>query len=116
MNLFEKVFDKVLSEDMSAGDGGVFGGGDSFGHGGAVPGGSDFHASGDARNIFGGYSMPKKKKRKPKKKYKQRSKKKKTKKKKMHEIGPPSQPVAFTRRFPELLSGMTHNKSAIGRA
>ena len=69
MNLFENIFNRLLIEDMAAGDGGVFGGGDSFGHGGAVPGGSDFYAAG-AHNIFGAYTPTKKpcKKRSKKKK------------------------------------------------
>ena len=38
-----------LREANMAGDGGVFGGGSSFSQGGAVPGGTDFYATGDAR-------------------------------------------------------------------
>jgi hypothetical protein len=73
-SLFEKVFYNLLHEDMSAGAGGVFGGGSSMGHGGAV-GNSDFYAPGDARlpTILGS----KKKRRKSKKKRKKTRKSKK---------------------------------------
>ena len=48
MNLFRELFLKCLEEDIAAGDGGAFGGGDSFGHGGAF-GNTDFYAPGDSR-------------------------------------------------------------------
>jgi len=53
----------VYSEDNVAGAGGVFGGGPSMGHGGAV-GNSDFYAPGDARvpTALGAKKVGKKKK------------------------------------------------------
>jgi len=105
--LFEKIFYNILNETMSAGSGGVFGGGSSTGHGGEV-GNSDFYASGDARlpKILG---ATKKKKRKKRKK-----RKKKSHKKKMEEdsIQPTGGPVSLggrqavsmqTRAFPEMM-------------
>jgi len=52
-----KSFKTYLKEMNVAGDGGVFGGGDSFGHGGAV-GNSDFYAPGSAivPHVLGAYS------------------------------------------------------------
>ena len=80
--LFEKVFYNLLHEDMSAGAGGVFGGGSSMGHVGRF-GTNDFYAPGDARlpTILGS----KKKKRKSTKKKKKKRKSTKKKKKKMEE-------------------------------
>lgn len=66
MEQFNKLF-KLLMEDNVAGDGGVFGGGESFGYGGAV-GNKDFWNTGDARipyviGYFTRNGMLKKKKR-----------------------------------------------------
>lgn len=47
MNSFDKLV-KLLMEENAAGAGGVFGSGESFGHGGDV-GSSDFWNNGDAR-------------------------------------------------------------------
>ena len=46
-NLFARVFMKVLQEEMTAAT--AFGLGAQTNQGGAVPGGSDFYAPGDAR-------------------------------------------------------------------
>lgn len=59
INIFERVFNKLLAEDNLAGGGGVFGDyGD--GHGGAVNM-TDFYATKDGRNITGGGGKKKKK-------------------------------------------------------
>jgi hypothetical protein len=52
-----KTFKKFISEMNVAGAGGVFGGGDSFGHGGMV-GNFDFYATGDSRipQVIGTFS------------------------------------------------------------
>lgn len=52
-----KSFKDFILEINAASAGGVFGGGDSFGHGGLV-GNFDFYASGDSRipQIFGTFS------------------------------------------------------------
>jgi hypothetical protein len=47
MEEFNKLV-KLIIEDNVSGDGGVFGGGDSFGYGGAI-GNKDFWNTGDAR-------------------------------------------------------------------
>ena len=55
MSDFNKYYDELM-EDMTAGDGGVFGGGDSFGHGGDLEA-EDWYAPGDHRvpkSIFSG--------------------------------------------------------------
>jgi hypothetical protein len=114
MSLFEKIFNRVLSEDNVAGGADSAFGSEAGNHYGN-------NTEGDARNIFGGvYPLaPKPKKKRKRKTTRKKNRKKKTKKKKskkMHEIGPPSQPAALTRRFPELLFGPTHNKSSIGLA
>jgi hypothetical protein len=95
MSLFEKRFIKTITEDMTAGDGGAFGGGDSFGHGGALST-SDFYAKGDYRfpKVLGA------------KKRRKKRKKKKSKKKQTIKDSNKVQTV-FTRRFPELLFGPT---------
>lgn len=46
-NLFEKIFKKLLREEMTAAT--TFGPGSQTNQGGAIPGGSDFYAPGDAR-------------------------------------------------------------------
>ena len=46
-NLFEKIFKKLLREEMTAAT--VFCLGSQTNQGGAVPGGSDFYAPGDSR-------------------------------------------------------------------
>tara|TARA_R110002167_G_scaffold43249_4_gene130827 strand:+ start:195 stop:464 length:270 start_codon:yes stop_codon:yes gene_type:complete len=75
MNLFEKYFNKILSENMS-GDGGVFGS-TSGAEGASFPAGRDFYAPGDARvpDILGGKMPGKKKKRKKRRKKKSKVKK-----------------------------------------
>jgi hypothetical protein len=80
-NRLYKELLKVYSEDNVAGAGGVFGDAGSMGFGGAVPGGEDFYAPGDARNVtnMGTTSRAGKVKTKNDKKKK---KKKSTKKKK----------------------------------
>ena len=107
MNLFEKVFTRILSEDNVAG-------GDSSAFGPSA--GTDYgkNTEGDARNIFGGV-YPVQSHRKKKKSKKKSSKRKKSKKK-VNKVPPPSQPAMMTRKFPELLFGPTHNKSSIGLA
>lgn len=47
MNEFNKLI-QLIMEDNTSGNGGVFGGGESFGYGGAV-GNKDFWNAGDAR-------------------------------------------------------------------
>ena len=81
MNLFNKTFDKLLNEDIAAGDGGAFG---DF----STPYGGD-----DMRLAFAVGSKP------AKKKCKKRSRKRKCKKmlQASNQV-----PVVFTRRFPEM--------------
>lgn len=57
MSRFEQLYYKLL-ELNTAGAGGAFGDAPSMGHGGDVPGGSDFYAPGDSRlpKILGVYS------------------------------------------------------------
>ena len=76
MNLFEKYFNKILSEDNVAADGGVFGS-TSSAEGGSFPAGRDFYAPGDSRipDILGSKSSKKKKKRKKNRKKKSKIKK-----------------------------------------
>ena len=49
MSRFAQIFFKLLEEDNFAGAGGALGNAPSMGHGGDVPGGSDFYARGDSR-------------------------------------------------------------------
>ena len=75
MNNFDKLV-KFLLEDNVGGDGGVFGSGESFGHGGAV-GNSDFYNTGSAiiPYVMGTFRRNKKgKKKRGKRKKKNRSK------------------------------------------
>lgn len=44
---------KLYKEDNTAGSGGAFGTAPSMSMGGEVPGGSDFYAPNDSRNVFG---------------------------------------------------------------
>jgi hypothetical protein len=69
-----KNFKAYLKEMNVAGDGGVFGGGDSFGHGGAV-GNSDFYAPGTAviPHVLGAYSRKGKVKSRRRKRKKKRN-------------------------------------------
>jgi hypothetical protein len=62
-NYFKTCFMRHISEDNSAGAGGVFGDAGSMGHGGAVTPATDFYAPGDMRTPTGS----KKDKRKSKK-------------------------------------------------
>jgi len=63
---------KLYSEDMTAGAGGVFGDVGSMDYSGQVPGGSDFYAPGDTRNVsnMGTYTRQGKIKKRKKKKSK----------------------------------------------
>lgn len=112
MNLFEKIFNNVLLEDMSAGDGGVFGSTDSMGHGGAV-GNSDFYGS--EHGAWGPWTPSKKKKKRTRKKCKRKksSRKRKSKKKVLQASNQVT--TVLTRQFPETLIGLTGGKAPYGR-
>jgi hypothetical protein len=110
MNLFEKIFNNVLLEDMAAGDGGVFGSADSMGHGGAI-GKSDFYGS--EHGAWGPWSPSKKRKSSKKCKKRKSSKRGKSKKKVLRASN--QVPTAFTRQFPETLIGLTGGKVPYGR-
>ena len=75
MSKFDQLV-KCILEDNAAGDGGVFGGGESFGHGGAI-GNSDFWNTGDARIPFVLGTFRRNGKVKSKKRKKRRAKKRK---------------------------------------
>lgn len=78
-NTLYKQLIKIYTEDMTAGTGGAFGDAGSMDFGGEVPGGSDFYAPGDARQVTNNGTYSRQGKVSPKKK---RKKKNRTKKKK----------------------------------
>ena len=106
MNLFELEFKRVLEEDMAAGDGGVFGGGDSFGHGGAF-GTTDFYAPGDYRTPMYLGAVVRRRKPKRKKATKRRATKRKSTKRKKRKVVKSSYIPIQRRTFAPLLVNMS---------